>query len=427
MTSIAGDSPRLATGVTATRAVTQARRILLVESNEDGTVGGSHQALFDLVTNLDRQAFEPVVLFYEDNKFAERLRSLGVAVRVWRAEREREHGWRSRTWLPFKVGTACGVAGAITRRVRLLRRDRIDLVHLNNSPCVGFSDWLPAARLAQIPITSHSRGPYAGPSSGIGRWLTRRFDSYIAISRYIAGDLANHGIRGDRIRQVYDGIDLTGWQPPTKEESLGLRAQYGVPDDALLVVLVGLIRFWKGQSVAIEALRRLDPQTRRRLRLWIIGGEPASDKEYATGLRNQVAELQLENEVSFLGHRFDVARLMSAADVVLHASTVPEPFGLVVVEGLALGKAVVASSLGAPSEIVEKGAGVLFDPSSPRQLADILGAFVKDRGQRDEFYNRATQRARDFDVRRTVDGVTNLWSDTLASHGRKRGITHRER
>ena len=389
------------------------KRILLVEINEDGTVGGSHQALFDLATHLNRRAFDPVVLFYEDNRFAERLRSLGVAVHVWTAERERERARRFRDRLPRKVGTAFGVAAAIARRVRLLRHERIDLVHLNNSPCIGFSDWLPAARLVKIPITCHSRGPYNGPTSQVGRWLTKRFDSYVAISRYIETDLENSGIPRDKIRRVYDGIDLSSWQPPSAEEQRGIRAEHDVPPRVLLVVLVGLIRSWTGQAVAVEALKRLTPEERRALRLWIVGGEPASDKDYAAALRRQVEDAGLNDTVRFLGHRFDVPRLMAAADVVLHASTIPEPFGLVVVEGLALGKAVIASRLGAPSEIIEGGAGTLFDPGSPDQLASILRGFIVNRTGGYAFRDTATQRAQMFDVRQTANGVAQLWSEAL--------------
>jgi hypothetical protein len=60
-----------------------AKRILYIELNTDGTAGGSHQCLFDLVRHLDRDRFTPVVLFYQDNRFATMLRELGVEVHVW--------------------------------------------------------------------------------------------------------------------------------------------------------------------------------------------------------------------------------------------------------------------------------------------------------------------------------------------------------
>lgn len=390
------------------------KRVLMVEVNEDGTVGGSHQALFDLATHADRSRFEPLVLFYEENRFAELLRAEGFAVHVWKSERDIERARRFRTGVPGKVNTGWKSIAAAARRLRFLVNEHIDLVHLNNSPCVGFSDWLPAARLAQVPITCHSRGPYFQPSSGFGRWLTRRFDAYVAISRFIAANLAENGTPIGRIQQVYDGIALENWKPLSPEEARQVRAERGVPDDALLVVLVGLIRSWKGQAVALEALSQVSAEVRGRLRLWIVGGNSEAEDAYSQGLRRQVADAGLEDTVAFLGHRFDVTRLMAAADVVLHASTMPEPFGLVVVEGLALGKIVVASQFGGPSEVLQAGEGMLFDPAQPKQLAEILTELVHEKNPQLRFQERARARAQDFDVRHTVEAVSAVWSQALA-------------
>jgi glycosyltransferase involved in cell wall biosynthesis len=302
---------------------------------------------------------------------------------------------------------------AVARRYRFLRQERVDLVHLNNSPCIGFSDWLPAARLANIPITCHSRGAYFGPASSAGRWLTRRFDAYVAISRYIQADLIENGAPQARIRQIYDGVALENWKLPPREEVARLRAEQGVPEDALLVVLVGLIRAWKGQAVALDALARLPLSERQKVRLWIVGGVSESERKYCEALHQRVADDGLSDTVAFLGHRSDVSRLMAAADVVLHASTIPEPFGLVVLEGLALGKMVIASQLGGPGEVLSPGDGMLFDPSHPEQLAAILSALIKDPMAKARYEERAFHRAQMFDVQQTVDSIGRVWADAL--------------
>jgi glycosyltransferase involved in cell wall biosynthesis len=389
-------------------------RVLLVEMNEDGTDGGSHQSLFDLATRLDRRAFQPSVLFYEENRFADYLRDEGVIVHIWKAQRDLEKERWFRTGIPRKANAAWKTLGAIMRRFRLLRNERLDLVHLNNSPCVGFDDWLPAARLARVPITCHSRGPYSGPTKGFGRWLTRRFDAYVAISQYSASDLAVNGVPTARIHQIYNGIDLGRWKSASADEVRETRAEQGVPDDAFLVILVGLIRSWKGQAVALDAIRQLASEHRRGLRLWIVGGVPACETTYGQALRRQAAEAGLEDTVTFFGHRSDVPRLMAAADVVLHTSTEPEPFGRVVIEGLALGKTVVASQLGAPSEILRTGEGLLFNPARSEDLAAILRDLILDPAWRFRLGERATKRAAMFDVQRTVGAIVQVWLEVLS-------------
>src|SRR6266446_1762260 len=72
------------------RGVSRPARVLLVEANEDGTAGGSHQCLFDIARSLDPMQFTPVPLFYQNNRFVERLREIGIRTLVWERERMRE-------------------------------------------------------------------------------------------------------------------------------------------------------------------------------------------------------------------------------------------------------------------------------------------------------------------------------------------------
>ena len=392
-------------------------RVLLVEINEDGTVGGSHQCLYDLARRLDRTSFEPVVVFYENNRFVPLLRDERVTVHVWEAERRLERERMFRGGVLGKINTLWKAIGAVARRLRLLRREHVDLVHLNNSPCIGFDDWLPAARLLGVPISSHARGPYVAPESSPARWLTRRFDAIVAISRSIADNFIEAGISRSRVCQIYDGIDIERFGPRPPGERRIVREEEGVSDGALVVILVGLIRFWKGQDVAVAALRSLPPDERSRIRLWLVGEAPASDKDYAGRVRRAVEEGGLQECVRFLGFRTDIPRLMGAADVVLHASTLPEPFGLVVVEGLALGKTVIASKLGGPAEVVREGEGFLFDPSRPDELASILSGILRDPDGANHFAVAGRQRALDFDVRRNVDAVAGVWNELLGRSG----------
>jgi glycosyltransferase involved in cell wall biosynthesis len=310
-----------------------------------------------------------------------------------------------------KIATIAKIPPAVWRRLGLIRRERIDLVHINNSPCIAFDDWLPAARLARVPIVSHARGPYLPPGGSIARWLTRRFDAVIAISRNVAESFEASGFPRDRMHQVCDGIDLTRWTPRPADEGRRLRDAAGVPEDALLIVLVGLLRSWKGQSVALQALNALSPDVRCRLRLWIVGEASRDEEAYVSELRRCATEHGLASVVSFLGFRSDIPQLMGAADVVLHTSTVPEPFGLVVLEGLALGKPVIASRLGGPAEIIRYGEGLLFDPSRPDELAALLAELATSGSRRQELAMKGRIRASEFDVRRTVDGVVAIWNE----------------
>jgi glycosyltransferase involved in cell wall biosynthesis len=119
--------------------------------------------------------------------------------------------------------------------------------------------------------------------------------------------------------------------------------------------------------------------------------------------------------VHFLGARGDVPDLMNAADVVIHASTVAEPFGLVVVEAMALGRPVIASKLGGPGEIVAPGTGWTFDPTEPRQLARCIEEALGDPARAREVGRAAIERANAFSIEATVAGVERVYTEVLGA------------
>jgi glycosyltransferase involved in cell wall biosynthesis len=405
--------PRAETARFASRSadgVSRPARILIIESNEDGTVGGSHQALFDLATRVDRAQFEPIVLFNQDNVFVGRLRARGVEVvlfdEILRREREINKSGR----LTAKL---FGFGAAVMRRRRELQRLRIDLLHLNNSPAVGSDDWLPAARLLGIPCVVTVMGDGGRPRRMIHRWLYRRFDLYLAISRYIAGVLRNNGVDPRRIELVYLGVDFETLRARMVRSRDSVRRELGVAPDQLLVLMVGNIRAWKGQREVIAALRLLPATVRGRLRVCFAGATASVDSTYEAQLRDEIEAGSLGECVSFLGSRSDVADLYSAADIAVHASTTPEPFGLVVPEAMALNCAVIAASSGGPAEVIAPGTGFLCDPLRPAEYAQALEQLVLDEPLRRAIAAAGPAQAAQFSIERTVQGTERVYQRAL--------------
>jgi glycosyltransferase involved in cell wall biosynthesis len=384
--------------------------VLIVESNEDGTVGGSHQVLFDLATRLDRTHFEPVVLFNQDNVFAGRLRSRGIEVVLFddvsRKEREINRSGR-------RIPKLLGFGAAVLRRRLELARLRIDLVHLNNSPAIGNDNWLPAARMLGIPCVASAAGGAHPPRRLIHRWLYRRFDVYLAASRYMAGILRSHGVDPNRVDLVYPGVDLDALHAARSRSREAVRAELDVGPHQFLVLMVGNIRPWKGQLEVIKALCLLPEEIRVRLRLFFAGATASADVEYEAQLREEIADAGLADCVSFLGSRGDVADLYGAADIAVHASITPEPFGLVVVEAMAFNCAVIAAASGGPGEVVTLATGLLCNPSAPQEYADALEQLVRDDALRQAIGAAASARAAVFNVERNVDAVSRAYIRAL--------------
>lgn len=388
---------------------TTRRRVALVEMNEDFTVGGSYQALYDLARTCDRTRFEPVAVFYQDNAFVARLRAIGVETHVLEPLRAAEHRAHRSGGIAAKLAVRFT---AVAARRRWLREHRIDLLHLNNSPRVGGDDWLPASWLAGVPCITYAMGDCDGARGLVQRWLFRRFRRVVAISRHVRDAMAAHGVPRDRIDLVYLGVDGDALRARVTRPRAAVRRELGAGDDTVLAVMVGNIREWKGQHVVLDALARLAPDVRDRLRVAFVGA-PIPGDGYGERLQRMVAEHGLAPHVAFLGSRSDVPELFHAADLAIHASTIPEPLGLVVIEAMALGRPVIAAHDGGPPEMLTPETGLVFDTREPAQLAAHLTTLVADAGYREALGRAAPARAAEFSVEANATGIERVWSQLL--------------
>jgi glycosyltransferase involved in cell wall biosynthesis len=141
--------------------------------------------------------------------------------------------------------------------------------------------------------------------------------------------------------------------------------------NSLKVIMLGRISEWKGQHILLEAISRLEPKVVGRVD--IVGGALFGENDYYSRLQAMRTEFGLTDVVHFQGHLDHPLSIAQAADVLVHASVLAEPFGTVVVEGMAAGCLVIASNAGGPQEIIEDGrTGFLVRPGDAGALAGRL-------------------------------------------------------
>jgi glycosyltransferase involved in cell wall biosynthesis len=169
------------------------------------------------------------------------------------------------------------------------------------------------------------------------------------------------------------------------------------------MAVFGRLHAWKGQHIAIDALAQLPADCQ----LWIVGGPLFGEHDFEAQLHAQVERHGLVPRVRFLGFRHDVPALMKAADVVVHASTLPEPFGRVLVEGMLAGRPVIATAAGGVAEIITDGeTGRLVPCADAGAMARAVSALRADPAHAAAIAAAGNQRARDvFGVDAMVRGV----------------------
>ncbi len=153
----------------------------------------------------------------------------------------------------------------------------------------------------------------------------------------------------------------------------------------------------------------------------IVGAPLFAADEYASKLEQQAADLAIEGRVGFLGFCSDVEDELRRLDVLVHASIIPEPFGQVVVEGMAVGLPVVASDAGGPAEVITDGVdGMLYPPGDIDSLARALRQLAADPSLRQRLGEAARTRAGDFTPARIAPQVMGTYRSVFA--GRRGGL-----
>jgi glycosyltransferase involved in cell wall biosynthesis len=367
-------------------------------------LSGGEIALLRLLSGLPD--VRPIVILGEDGPLAERLRSAGVETEVLSL------GAVGAIRKDSLSGPASVVSGGMAtfRYVRALSRRLRDLnpdiVHTNSLKS-GYYGCL-AARLAGIPAVWHLRDRLSRDYlPRVAVWVTR-----IALLTLPTAVICNsretlRTTRGVRFMAVVASPVI--YDAHADIARVWDRARC---DHRFTVVMVGRLAPWKGQNLFLEAFDSALAGTESRAR--IVGSAMFGEVEYEDSLRRLVSALDLADKVEFVGFSHDIAKELSDADVLVHASLIPEPFGQVIVEGMAAGLPVVAADAGGPAEIIADGVdGLLYPPGDKHALAQHLRRLYEDADLREKLASAAIVRSRDFRPEVTGAQVMALYSRVL--------------
>ncbi|MDZ4257546.1 MAG: glycosyltransferase family 4 protein [Gemmatimonadales bacterium] len=391
-------------------------RVLMVEMCEDGTIGGSHRMLESMVHQIAGTRYHPVIMFYQDNPVAHSLHALGYEVHRWDLQRANELAAIG------IFGRLSGWVAAVRRRYAFIKSTKVSLVHLNNLPTRTIELWLPACRMAGVPLVAHARGvlpPTPTPErlDRLRRRLAGHCNKVVCVSEHVQAACTHAGIPLNVSTVVYDGVDESRWTPPSPLDTQAARKDLNLQESDLMVLIVGNIKRWKGQAAALTALQHLPVNFNHRIRVILAGAIPDDPKErdYVEEVRALGALLEAERGivVSMIGPRSDVKPLYDAADLVVHCSIEPEPLGTVVLEAMSMGKPIVGSALGGPAEMLREGSGVLADPRDAKAFGAAIESVLCNSHFRHDLSTAALARARQFRLRDYTSRICAIYDDVV--------------
>lgn len=292
----------------------------------------------------------------------------------------------------------------------IIRRHRVDLVHLNNGyhPPEGFL----AARLAQVPLVGHMRGMPTPPFKSSTLRTVAEAACTIVVSDAVGASLRT-ALPGARIVTIYDPVELDRVEAALPERER-MRKELRATDDEILVGLFGRVVPWKGQLEFVEACIAALKHNPKIVAV-IVGSVSDGSAGYMREVEQAIDRSGFRDRFRLTGYRTDVEAMYAAMDIVVHASTSPEPFGMVIPEAMAAGKPVIATAAGGPREIVTEGVdGLLVEPGDVGQMRDAILRLAADPNERKELGSRGRATvAERFTVERHVAEIRRVYREAL--------------
>lgn len=358
---------------------------------------GTEQHMLGLADGLSEQDVDVAIACPRPSALAERCDEIGIRV------------------VPIDKGGLVDWA-AVRKLRRLLRSGRYDIIHAHNGR-TAFSGAI-AVRLARrgaLIATQHflepnhlnDRGLKAVLSQIAHRWVAHVARKFVAISQAVRAAMSERGETSpEHIVVIPNGISDP--LPKVSTAPAEVRREWGVEADAPMVVCVARLEREKDIRTLVEAMSQVVRQVPRARCL--LAGEGSLQGQ----IERQISQNGLGEAVRLLGFVPDASTIMSAADVFVLPS-LAEPFGLVIIEAMAMARPVIATRAGGAAEIVvDQQTGLLVPPSSPDEMSRAIVSLLNhpERARalgeagRQRFLNTYTQR-------RMVDEMLQLYRQAL--------------
>ena len=380
-------------------------RVLYIDHT--AKMGGGEIALANLLRYIDRTMVDPVAMIFEEGPLVDKI-SPTIETHVLpldptvSSKRKDALGIRS----ALKIGAVWTIVAHIVKVARFARHKRIDLIHTNSLKADIIGGF--AARLAGIPVVWHVRDriddDYLPPKVvHVFRFLARIVPAYVIANSEATLTTLRLAERRPS-RAIGSGVDIASYPTPLSST-----------DHPMTVGIVGRLAPWKGQGVFLQAAAKV-LLSFPSVRFVLIGGALFQETDFEHQLHALAKSLAIDHAVEFTGFVSDVPRRVMGLTVLVHASITGEPYGQVIIEGMAAGKPVIATNGGGVPEIVEDGVtGLLVPMNEVDAMADAIHLLLSKPELCLEMGRRGRQRVLDrFTIEQTARAVQQVYTEVLS-------------
>lgn len=287
----------------------------------------------------------------------------------------------------------------------------IEIVHLQFKKEQIIASSMAAQMGAAVVWTEHGRLPRPlsrfWPARSLYRHVSRYAHRIICVAEFVKDNMISHGLSEDTLCVCYNGIDH--W-PSSDNSTTGLRTQFGLAPDDLVIASASRLTREKGIEYLLEAAGAI-LQKAPRAHFVILGDGPQRHP-----LEERAQRLGISERVVFTGHRRDVPAVLETIDVFVCPS-IQEGFPFSVLEAMRAGKPVVASRTGGVPELLRHGVdGLLVNVGDIPGLAAAISQLLQDRELRSRLGETGRTRVvRKFTTSAMIDCTEAVFIDALSA------------
>jgi len=308
--------------------------------------GGGQISLCQIIENL--KTFRPFVLVDKKNDFAFRLEQNGIPYCVLKISKF------NFLWIWPKI-------------INIIKIINPAIVHNNGATTFCSFAFALASKILNIPFIWHVRVLEKSR-------LRDDIIAFLSSKIIVISEEVRNKFRGrwrSKTVKIYNAVDSKNFKPST-EIALRLKKELNISHEEKIIGVFSRLAYWKGHELFLKAAKSLISKG-RKVKFLIVG-----DGEEYYNLIQLSKNLNISDKIIFTGHVENVVNYMTICDIIVNPSVEPEPFGRTIIEGMALGKIIVASNMGGPKEIIESGKDGFLTDADENSLTCTISRILDD-------------------------------------------------
>ena len=358
---------------------------------------GARQSLLQLVRNLSPK-FEPIVVCPEKGYLTQELDTSGIRIKYIPL-----YPWRKGKYFLLRYLS-------VLRLIRLVQKEKIDLIHSNEFYCNPYA--VRASAHSRIPVITHLR-LYINPRM-IKNYSLSSATKIVAVSNTTSKYVNGWNGRDQKVKVIYNGVDFDELKAQESREAV--RKRLGYTDDDFVIGHIGVFSPRKRQHTTLEIARHVVKEN-PHCQFLLVGEANKRMLSYGDMLHSLLREYDLADHVTFHPISSDVASLFNAIDLNLLISS-NEGFGRVIPEAAGFAKPTIGTRAGGISEVIRDGdTGYLVTLDDATTVARIILELASEKDKCTRMGQRAREFARtSFSIERHVENVEALYEQVLNHH-----------